>query len=126
MIKISSSGSFNNTFKFFDFLLKRNYLKRLNEYGRKGVEALSSATPVDTGKTAASWSYRIKETQDGASIEWTNSNATKEGIPIVVLLYYGHGTPSGKFVQGRDFITPAIEPVFDEIANNLWKEVERS
>lgn len=122
MIKMKSSGSFSNTYKFLRFLHRKEHLKRLDEYGKRGVEALAAATPVDTGKTAASWNYVIKDTANGITITWTNNN-NAEGIPIVVLLYYGHATGWGYYVQGRDFITPAIQPIFDEIAESVWKEV---
>lgn len=97
-------------------------MDNIEAYAQKGVEALAAATPVDTGKTAASWSYEIQSKNDILTITWKNSNEA-DGIPIVVLLYYGHGTPQGHYVKGRDFITPAIRPVFDEIADKVWKEV---
>lgn len=87
-----------------------------------GVDALSAATPVDTGKTAASWGYVITRTSDTATITWTNSNVNN-GVPIALILQYGHGTGTGGYVKGRDYIKPAIRPVFDELANELWKEV---
>ncbi len=122
MIKMQSSGSFKNTYKLLRFLNRKEHLKRINEYAQEGVEALAAATPVRTGKTAASWSYEIVDKNDTMSIIWKNSNESN-GVPIVVLLYYGHGTPSGHYVQGRDFITPAIRPIFDKISENVWREV---
>ena len=97
----------------------------LDKYGREGVTALSMATPVDTGKTAASWRYRITSNATSLTIEWLNDNETKDGIPIVVLIQYGHGTGNGGYVQGRDFVNPAIQPIFDKIADTLWKEVTK-
>ena len=96
----------------------------LNKYGALGVTALSNATPADTGVTAHSWSYTIVDTPGYSSIRWHNSNV-RDGIPIVVLLQYGHGTGRGGFVQGRDFIMPAIRPLFDQITEEVWKEVTR-
>lgn len=127
MIKMTSSGSFKNSFKLFRFFMRGEYLSRLDEYGKQGVAALSAATPVRTGKTAASWSYEIKEDSRGISITWTNSNiAEPTNIPVVILLYNGHGTRGGHWVQGRDFITPSIRPVFDKIAEDVWKEVTKA
>ena len=123
MVKISSSGSFKNSYKFLRFLFNKQHLKRIEEYAQKGVDALRSATPVDTGKTAASWGYEIKESNNNLTITWTNSNKSKDGTPIVLLLQYGHGTGWGSYVKGRDFINPALKPIFDEIADNIWKEV---
>ena len=123
MITLQSKGSFNNTYRFLEFLNRKEYFKRLNEYGQKGVDALSAATPKKTGLTAASWSYEIKEKLNGLEIIWTNSNKTENGIPIVILLQYGHGTSGGAYVQGRDFINPALKPIFDQIADDVWKEV---
>lgn len=121
-IIVSQKGDFNNSMKFLRFLGERKYLERIEYYAEMGRKALAEATPVDTGKTAASWKYEITENSKGLKITWLNDN-TADGIPIVVLLYYGHGTPSGRFVQGRDFITPAMEPVFKEIMDNVCKEV---
>lgn len=93
----------------------------LDKYGELGVNALRSATPVDTGETAESWTYSIRQTRDSISIEWNNTNESK-GIPVVVLIQYGH-VANGSYVYGRDFINPTMRPIFDEIAENLWKEV---
>jgi hypothetical protein len=100
-------------------------LRSLDEYGRKGVAALSSATPVDTGQTANSWYYKIERTNTSVSLVFCNSNV-QNGVPIAIVLHYGHGTGTGGWVQGRDYINPAIQPIFDEIANNLWREVAKS
>lgn len=123
MIKMTSKGSFTNTYKFLRFLKSRKYLKKVEMFAKKGLEALAANTPVDTGRTAASWRYEIKDDKSSLTITWLNDSKTATGIPIVVLLYYGHGTGRGTFVQGRDFITPAIEPVFNEIMDGVWKEV---
>lgn len=126
MIKMSSKGSFKNTYKLLRFLNLRGYTNNIEDYAKMGVEALAAATPVDTGKTAASWRYEIKSNKDNLTITWINDNKTKTGIPVVVLLYFGHGTPGGHYVQGRDFITPAIRPIFKDIADGIWKEVSNA
>ena len=122
MIKISHRGSLNKTENVVLKLSKRDYLKVLDYYGKLGVEALSEATPKDSGKTAASWDYKIIQNRNTSRIVFTNSNVV-DGYPIAILLQYGHGTKNGGWVEGRDYINPAIQPIFDEIANNMWKEV---
>ena len=126
MIKLSSKGSFKKSYRFLEFLFRGEYLRRLNEYGQKGVEALAAATPKATGKTAASWGYEIKEKLNGITITWTNNNLTSTGIPVAVLIQYGHGTRRGAYVQGIDYINPALAPIFSEIADSIWKEVEEN
>ena len=96
----------------------------LDKYGRVGVDALSSATPSDSGLTASSWSYEIEHSSSSAVIKFTNSNINK-GVPIAIILQYGHGTGTGGWVQGRDYINPAIQPIFDKIVQDAWKEVTR-
>lgn len=123
MIKYILKGSFKNSEKFFEGikkLLPQKINSILNEYGRQGVAALQSVTPKDSGTTSDSWSYSLIP----MGIVWSNSNATNEGTPIAILLQYGHGTRNGGYVQGRDYINPAIRPIFDEIADACWKEVE--
>lgn len=99
-----------------------DFFRNLEKYAQEGVAALSSATPVDSGLTAASWDYEIVKKKGAISIYWTNSNINA-GVPIAVILQYGHGTNNGGYVQGRDYINPAIRPIFDKIAENAWKEV---
>lgn len=122
MIKLTTTGKFDKTNKF----LKRasNWSKSVNleKYAEKGVAALSSATPVDTGLTASSWYYRIDRKDGLISITFLNSNINK-GVPIAIILQYGHGTRNGGWVEGRDYINPAIRPIFDELADAAWKEV---
>lgn len=125
MINIKVKGDFKNAEKFFSRSKNSEFFKHLDEYGRKGVEALRIATPKDTGVTADSWEYEINTKHGEIQIAWTNSNKTKTGIPIVVLVQYGHGTGNGGYVVGRDFINPAIQPVFDAIAEDVWKEVSK-
>ena len=119
-------GSFKNIRKFLKTAKTAPWFDTLDDLGKVGVEALSSATPRRTGKTAASWSYEITKTKAYTMISWTNSSTTPSGIPIVILLKYGHGTRNGGFVEGEDFITPAIKPIFDEIADKMWEEVQKS
>ena len=124
-IKFVQHGNFSKTEKFFERCKNLFHAGVLDKYGREGVAALSMATPVDTGKTAASWRYKIVSTKTSISIEWLNDNATETGIPIAVLIQYGHGTGNGGYVRGRDFINPAIQPIFDKITDALWKEVTK-
>lgn len=108
--------------KFLKRVSTGDIYKSLDEAGRKGVAALQAATPIDTGETSGLWSYRIKRTSKGVSIEWYNGNIV-DGVPVAILLQYGHGTGTGGYVAGRDYINPAMRPIFDEIANNVWKAV---
>jgi hypothetical protein len=121
MIRFRHKGDFSKTTNFLKRAKNRLDLKSLDAYGRKGVGALSSATPVDTGQTANSWYYKIERTDTSVSLVFCNSNI-QNGVPIAIILQYGHGTGTGGWVQGRDYINPAIQPIFDEIANNLWRE----
>lgn len=128
-IGISSKGSFKNTESFLEKSKKLRLSKKLNQYGMLGAAALAANTPIDTGKTAESWGYEITEKDGHIQLVWTNSNLTaphksnRKGIPIAILIQYGHGTRNGGYVQGRDYINPAIRPIFDEIAHDIWKEV---
>ena len=122
MIRCVVKGDFKKTTGFLNKLKKLDLEHVLKKYAEEGVEALSSATPVRTGKTAASWSYEIVKEKDQISIYWRNSNLVNQ-VPIVLLLDMGHATQSGSFISGRHFISPAIQPVFDQIAEAAWKEV---
>lgn len=122
MISFSSSGNFDNLEKFLTRVLKGDLYSRLAGYGAEGVAALARATPQDSGKTAAAWSYEIKIDATSASIIWSNSNVV-DGRPVAILLQYGHGTGTGGYVAGRDYINPVLQPLFDRIANDVWKEV---
>lgn len=109
-----------------DFLKYEDKLeKKLHRYGRMGVKALSNATPVDTGKTAASWEYSIERTKEGLSLIWYNTNVVKDWCNIALMIQYGHATRNGGWVQGRDYINPAIQPIFDEMLKKIEKEVSR-
>lgn len=121
-ITVSHRGSFKKTEAFFSRGISTKYMAILNKYGQEGVNALSSVTPKDTGQTASKWGYRVEKTSLGFSIVWSNSNII-DGTPIAVILQYGHGTKNGGYVQGRDYINPALQPIFDKILNNVWMEV---
>lgn len=123
MITIKSKGSFKNFDKFVDKMIHRDYEKIIEKYARMGVRALAEATPIDSGETASSWGYEIHHSKGKTKLIWTNSNVTRDGTPIAILIQYGHSTKSGTFVQGRDFINPAIAPIFDKLAEDIWKEV---
>lgn len=122
MIKVRHRGNFNNLERFFNNVKGRHYLNILEKYGELGVEALKSSTPVDSGKTADSWTFEITRGKDSTSIGFLNTNVN-DGVNIALILRYGHGTRTGGFVSGRDYISPAIQPVFDELAEAMWKEV---
>lgn len=122
MITCSVEGNFNRTRRLLKSSDKSKIKSVLSKYGRMGVEALSKATPVDTGKTASSWSYEIEFTAAGANLYWKNSNVNN-GVPIALILQYGHGTGNGGYVAGRDYINPALRPIIDDIADSVWKEV---
>lgn len=124
MISVRHRGRFSNLEKFLKNAQKGARAVDLNAYGQEGVAALMSATPIDSGKTASSWYYEIQEEKDSTVISFCNSNI-QNGVPIAVILQYGHGTGTGGWVQGRDYINPAIQPIFDEIANRAWREVTK-
>lgn len=121
-VNFEVSGGFTKTERFLNRMKRREYLNVLDEFGRDGVQALRNATPVDSGATAEAWDYEIKRTRDCTEIIWINSNIN-DGVPIAVILQYGHGTGTGGYVQGRDYINPAIRPIFDKIAEKAWKVV---
>lgn len=125
MISASASGSFSETERFLGQLVGGGIFSTLDYYGAAGVNALQAATPVDTGETAASWSYKVVRKNGAYSIEWHNSNVV-DGVPIAIILQYGHGTGTGGYVQGRDYINPALEPIFKKIADNVWKAVRNA
>lgn len=122
MITFVSKGDFSKTLKFLEKSKKFDPQDILKKYGELGVQALAEATPKDSGETAASWSYEIRHGREQSSIYWTNSNVNK-GVPIAIILQYGHGTGTGGYVQGRDYISPAILPIFDNLADSVWKEL---
>lgn len=122
MISIKQRGDFKKTEKFLKKSFGRDYIDVLEKYARQGVSALSAATPIKTGTTAVSWSYKVIQNPDGFSIVWENSNINK-GVNIALILQYGHGTRNGGYVRGIDYINPALKPIFDKMANAAWKEV---
>lgn len=115
-------GNFHKTEKFLKKSFGKDYLPILEKYANQGVDALAAATPVDTGLTASLWGYEILQDRDSLSIVWNNYNVQK-GINIAVILQYGHGTRNGGYVVGRDYINPALRPIFDKMAEAAWKEV---
>lgn len=122
MISFRQKGDFSKLEKMLKNSFGKNYRKVLEQYGREGVAALAAATPKDSGKTAASWEYEIVEKSGQISIIWKNTNVNK-GVNIAVILQYGHGTRNGGYVQGIDYINPALRPIFEKIADAGWKEV---
>jgi hypothetical protein len=125
-ITVTTRGSFTKTEDFLKRMQSRSYLKTVDRFGRIGVDALSGATPVDSGKTAEGWYYELVDRPGYFSIQWLNSHTEEPGhIPIAAIIQYGHGTRHGGYVQGRDYINPAMRPIFDQIAADMWKEVTR-
>lgn len=124
MVTFRHKGDFSKTTKFLDKLKRGDYLRVLDKYGRAGVAALASATPVDSGITAASWYYTIEKSGGTTRITFGNANVV-DGVPIAIILQYGHGTGTGGWVQGRDYINPAIQPIFDKLASDAWREVTK-
>lgn len=124
MITFKHEGDFEKTSRFFKRISEEEYLDGLDSLAREGVAALAAATPKDTGKTSESWDYEIVRENGAYKIIWTNSNVNKN-VNIAVILQYGHGTRNGGYVQGRDYINPAIRPIFDRIAENAWEKVIR-
>ncbi len=122
MIVVRHKGNFNNTEKFLKGAALAQYLRVLDKYGKEGVAALSAATPVDSGETSKSWGYKILREPGKARIVWTNSHVVS-GVSIAIILQYGHGTRNGGYVQPTDYINPAMRPIFDKIATDVWREV---
>lgn len=124
MISFRQKGDFSKLSSFLEKAKEAVKIGDLDQYGREGVAALASATPKDTGLTANSWYYEIERKDGSVSISFNNKNI-QNGVPIAIILQYGHGTGTGGWVEGRDYINPAIQPIFDKIANNAWKEVTK-
>lgn len=123
-ISFDTRGSFKKTDDFLKKMSKGSAIFRvLDSYGRTGTDALASATPIDSSESAASWYHEVVESKGTYSIVWRNGNVV-DGIPVVILLQYGHGTRNGGFIQGRDFINPALKPLFDRLADEVWREVQ--
>lgn len=124
MISTTNSGSFKKLTSSLTRLRRGDQFKGIEALAKKGAQALDNATPVETGFTGDSWSYVIERDRRRVSISWTNTNKV-DGVPVVILLQYGHGTGTGGYVAGRDFINPTIKPIFDEIANAVWKNTQK-
>ena len=125
MISFRQKGDFSKLTRFLEKAKNVVRVGDLDKYGREGVAALASATPVDTGKTASSWNYKIEYSDESVSITFNNTNINK-GVPIAIILQYGHGTRNGGWVEGRDYINPAIQPIFDRITESAWREVTKA
>lgn len=123
MVTVKQRGDLKKTLKFLQHVSKASYKHVLSKYGEEGVRALASATPMDSGATAASWGYEIIEEGNELKIVWTNSNLGDGWFPIALMLQYGHGTGTGGWIEGRDYINPAIRPIFDKMADAAWREV---
>lgn len=121
-ISFETSGSFSNFERFLQRAPKANVRAILEACGQEGVRALSSATPQDSGMAAGSWYYTVVRSAQGWSVTWSNSDV-ESGYPVAVMIQYGHGTGTGGYVQGQDYINPALRPVFDKISNDIWKAV---
>lgn len=124
MIRFRQKGDFSKLTSYLERAKRAVRLSDLDRFGRQGVVALSSATPVDSGETAASWYYEITNKNGIIRISFLNKNI-QNGVPIAIILQYGHGTGTGGWVEGRDYINPSIQPIFDQIANTAWKEVSK-
>lgn len=122
-ITVRMRGDFSKTDRFFARLRRKTPYQLLQKYGEKGVAALMSATPVDSGLTASSWYYEIKDSENGMALQFRNSNIQNGWVPVAILLQYGHASRNGSWVEGRDYINPAIQPLFDQMAKDAWKEV---
>lgn len=122
MISIKTKGSFKKTEKLLKKSMGKNYRSILDKYGKEGVESLASMTPIETGETASSWNYEIIQNQNSLSVVWTNSHIEK-GVNIALILQYGHGTRTGGWVEGIDYINPALKPIFNKLAEAAWKEI---
>ena len=124
-IKAKHKGSFKKAERFYKRVIHHSYLPEFDEYGRLGVDALSKATPVDTGKTAESWTSATVQENERTKLVWSNTNVNN-GVNIAVILQYGHGTGTGGYVEGRDYINPALEPIFQMIEDETWKKVTKT
>lgn len=125
MITITSKGDYSKLTRYLNRLKRVVHMDILNKYGKEGVNMLSAATPIESGRTANSWTYEVSYGKNSSSIMFSNTNINK-GVPIAIILQYGHGTRNGGYVQGRDYINPAIQPIFDKMVDELWREVTRT
>lgn len=125
MLQFKQTGGFKKTAKLLAKLGEGNFYKGLDAIAQRGVSDLEAATPVDTGKTASSWSYTIKKSKDGATISFNNSNINK-GVNVALLIQYGHGTAQGVYIEGVDYINPALKPIFEAMGKRVWEEVTQN
>lgn len=120
---LKTKGNLKRTKKLLKRCRKLPFEERLNVYADEGVRALSEATPKDTGKTRESWGYEIEREEGHVSLHWVNSNLSKDWFPVALYLQYGHATGTGGWVEGQDYINPALKPIYDAFADDIWKEV---
>lgn len=125
MISFESSGSFDRTEQFLKKMSSREIFKSLEQHAQAGVKALASASPIDSGLTSTSWGYKIESSKRSTSVTWFNTN-TETGVSVVIMLQYGHAVRGGGYVQGQDFINPAMKPIFDKIEADVWRVVTNS
>ena len=124
VVQMSEKGDFKKTFKFLKAMQEKKFLSNLNKYGERGVQLLSENTPRDTGLTASSWYYKIEDDGETLTITWYNSNVKKDYFNVALMLQYGHATKNGGWIEGIDYINPALKPLFDEMEKDIWEEVK--
>ena len=124
VVKMSEKGDFKKTFKFLKAMQEKKFLSNLNKYGERGVQLLSENTPRDTGLTASSWYYKIEDDGETLTLTWYNSNVKKDYFNVALMLQYGHATKNGGWIEGIDYINPALKPLFDEMEKDIWEEVK--
>ena len=125
IVTIKQRGNFNNSERWLKRITHRDFASKLADYGELGVAALYENTPYDTGATARAWRYEISRSPERVTISWVNDNRPY-GVPVAVIIQYGHATRNGGWVEGIDYINPALRPVFEEISDKLWKEVTKA
>lgn len=126
VVQMSEKGDFKKTFKFLKAMQEKKFLSNLNKYGERGVQLLSENTPRDTGLTASSWYYKIEDDGETLTLTWYNNNVKKDYFNVALMLQYGHATKNGGWVEGIDYINPALKPLFDEMEKDIWEEVKSS
>lgn len=126
VVQMSEKGDFKKTFKFLKAMKEKKFLSNLNKYGERGVQLLSENTPRDTGLTASSWYYKIEDDGETLTLTWYNSNVKKDYFNVALMLQYGHATKNGGWIEGIDYINPALKPLFDEMEKDIWEEVKSS
>ncbi len=124
VVQMSEKGDFKKTFKFLKAMQEKKFLSNLDKYGERGVQLLSENTPRDTGLTASSWYYKIEDDGETLTLTWYNSNVKKDYFNVALMLQYGHATKNGGWIEGIDYINPALKPLFDEMEKDIWEEVK--